>query len=52
VVFDCEILKKIATIANKINMHQQKSIFNKYLSIKKIFKRDKITKIDIFMTLS
>ena len=52
VVFDYEILKKIAIIAIKIKIPQRNSDFTKHYSNKKIFKRDKIIKIAIFMMLS
>tara|TARA_R110002033_G_scaffold1256_5_gene11613 strand:+ start:287 stop:496 length:210 start_codon:yes stop_codon:yes gene_type:complete len=52
VVFDYEILKKIAIIEIKIKILQRSNSFTAHYSNKKIFKRDKIIKITIFMMLS
>lgn len=52
VVFDYEILKKIAIIAIKMKIPQRNNDFTKHCSNKKIFKRDKIIIIAIFMMLS
>ncbi|RPA23496.1 hypothetical protein EGC78_19380 [Shewanella frigidimarina] len=51
-VFDYEILKKIAIIAIKMKILQRSNDFTKHYSNKKILKRDKIIKIAIFMMLS
>jgi hypothetical protein len=52
VVFDYEILKKIAIIEIKMKILQRSNSFTTHYSNKKIFKRDKIIKLAIFMMLS
>ncbi|KVX02635.1 hypothetical protein AWJ07_13080 [Shewanella frigidimarina] len=51
-VFDYQILKKIAIIAIKMKILHRSNDLTKHYSNKKIFKRDKIIKIAIFIMLS